>query len=241
MAEETGLISGRILNRNGGASKADWDGIARWEPTQGILWVHLDYTLAPAVKWLNESSGLSPQTVKALTALDPIPESWFTDNDITFVLRGVNLNQGAIPEEMVSIRGWLDQNRIITTRHRNILSIADLRDQMQAGIVPESSIEFLTALIDRITTRMENIVEGIVKGITLPPQNAQLEQIIQKSQKMLKFLPGQKIAVSKLHESYCKLIRPEDKFKLEELSFRINRYVGDLTATIKRANDLQGM
>ena len=56
--EDIGLIHAFLFDGSGGGRELGWDEINNWSLDQGILWVHLSYTSAEAIKWLEEGSGL---------------------------------------------------------------------------------------------------------------------------------------------------------------------------------------
>ena len=62
---------------------------------------------------------------------------------------------------MVSIRLYISTHLIISTRKRDILSVAEIIDILKKGIGPKSSSEFLTELIYRVTDRMEDVINQI--------------------------------------------------------------------------------
>jgi zinc transporter len=65
-------------------------------------------------------------------------------------LRGVNLNKNSEPQDMVSIRVWIDQERIITIQRRNMRAISDIREQIELGKTIKNSGEFLYNLLYQI-------------------------------------------------------------------------------------------
>ena len=65
------------------------------------LWLHLDYTIEEARCWLVDKSGIDPIILESLIAEDTRPRSFVHGNGLLVILRGVNLNPGAVPEDMV--------------------------------------------------------------------------------------------------------------------------------------------
>jgi len=63
------LIHGYLLDGKGGGNALDWDAIDTWTPDKGLLWVHLDSTVAESSSWLMEKSGMDPLICESL--LDP--------------------------------------------------------------------------------------------------------------------------------------------------------------------------
>ena len=54
-----GLILAYILDGAGGGRKVGWEEINSWQPEQGVLWVHLNYSVPEVQKWLSGKSGFS--------------------------------------------------------------------------------------------------------------------------------------------------------------------------------------
>ena len=75
------------------------DEASRHLPKDGLLWVNLDYTLDSSLDWLKQQSYLSEVVVEILTSEDPRPRSFVANDALVVVMRGVNMNPGADPED----------------------------------------------------------------------------------------------------------------------------------------------
>lgn len=161
MNEPTGFLFAYCLDGKGGGDSIGLAGARKWTPGEGTLWVHLDYNEPAAINWLEKDSGIDPLMQEALRASETRPRCLVFKDAMLVILRGVNLNQGAEPEDMVSIRFWLEENRIITMRHRKVMAIEDLRRAVEDGSGPAGSGEFLEALSDRLVTRMGDVIADV--------------------------------------------------------------------------------
>ena len=141
------LLHALLLDRKGGATAVEPADIEKWRPEDGLLWLHLDVAESPPYEWLHGALGLEFSIVEALTAEETRPRSLNVGDGLLAVLRGVNMNPGDDPEDMVSIRMWIEQDRIVSTRRRRLLSVQDLREQLEQGTGPTTSGEFLYELI----------------------------------------------------------------------------------------------
>ena len=150
-----------ILDGTGGAKFVDASSVAGWTKDQGVLWVHLDVNDDASRLWLAEHGGLDSTIVESLLADETRPRSYSTDHGLLTVLRGVNTNPGEDPEDMVSVRLWIEPDRIISTRRRRLLSIVDTRDSLEKGVGPETSGGFMAALTGRMADRIGDFVDGI--------------------------------------------------------------------------------
>jgi len=168
MASKTpdGLLHALLLDRNGGASPLAPADIEKWRPEDGLLWLHLDVNEKLPVKWMRASLGLDRVVVEALNADETRPRSLNIGDGLLTVLRGVNMNPGEDPEDMVSIRLWIERDRIVSTRRRKLLSVQDLREQLEQGQGPKTSGEFLAALIGRLADRIGGFFDTIEENLS---------------------------------------------------------------------------
>jgi len=135
MAVEDGLICAYALDGQGGGREVGWPEIQGWRAGDGLLWAHLDRTGRESRRWLREDAGLDPVLAAGLLAEDVRPRELPVDAALLVALRGVNLNPGADPEDMVAVRIWLEQTRVVILRHRRLIAINDLREAL-AGAPP---------------------------------------------------------------------------------------------------------
>lgn len=159
-----GLIAAYRLDGRGGGSEIGWDEI-RADPmgdrVKGDIWVHLDRTGTKARQWIEGGARLPASAVRAM--LEPDPRSRFTyypagdglPEGVVFVLRGLNFNENDDPEDMVSVRLWIDRNRVITTRKREIMAVEDRRQALLQGRGPKESVDVLLGINESLLSRLE--------------------------------------------------------------------------------------
>ncbi len=149
MDTESGLVFACTLNGDGGAHALTWEDVKSWSNEQGPLWVHLDRVGTDSQQWLKQGSGLDPLVAEALLEEETRPRIMVLDDSLFLTLRGVNLNPGENPEDMISIRLYIDANRIVSVRHRPLMTIRDIRTTLDANKSPKNSGDCLTVLTDR--------------------------------------------------------------------------------------------
>lgn len=104
--DERGLIYGYVLNGRGGGRRVGRNQIAVLDllPEES-LWLHWDRGVPEAQAWLRDSAGLSEFACDLLLEEATRPRLLDLGAESLLVfLRGVNLNPGAEPEDMVSLR-----------------------------------------------------------------------------------------------------------------------------------------
>lgn len=132
--ETEGLVSAIILDGKGGGRFGGWDEVRRWSSDEGILRLHLDYMSEATQQWLREESGLDLLTIEALTAEETRPRCFPHGDGMLVILRGVNLNPGADPHDMVSARAWIEPARIIAVRHRRVMAMENVHQTREQVI-----------------------------------------------------------------------------------------------------------
>ena len=162
VADEKGLLFACRLDGNGSATMMTWAEIQSWRPEEGPIWVHLDRKSPNVANWLSShSGGLSQPTINALLAAETRPRVFHGNKGTVAILRGINLNDDADPEDMISLRLWCDGKRVISLRNRKVMSLRDVLAQLldQAN-GPATAAELFERLISRLVLRMSETVSG---------------------------------------------------------------------------------
>ncbi len=240
-----GLILAYILDGEGGGRMIGWDGIDTWAPKQGLLWIHLNYSIPKVQAWLNEKSGLDEVICNALTEEDSRPRCTLFKEGLLLGLRGVNLNPGADPEDMVGIRIWFEKDRIISTRRRRLLSITDIQTVIDDGEGPESIGDFLVQIAGRIMERMRHVIDDLEDTIadleerilTAESQllRSQLGALRREAISLRRYLTPQREALSRLLTEKIPWLDESNRIGLREVYDKLARYIEDLDEARDRA------
>jgi zinc transporter len=159
--EGDGLICAYLLDGRGGGTVMDWTQIDGWQPSDGVLWVHLNRTGEESAKWLRDRAGIAPSICETLLTEESRPRVTRLGDALLVILRGANFNPGADPEDMVGVRLWLDGSKIITVRFRRLMAVNDVREELEAGHGPSGPGDFLVRVTDRLTDRVTPVVHEI--------------------------------------------------------------------------------
>ncbi len=245
MTNDQGLVFGFLLDGKGGGKQLDFSQVREWNPAEGTLWVHLDYTSEDSKGWLLKESGIDDFIVESLIMEETRPRSLVHKGGMLLILRGVNMNPGADPADMISIRLWIEDNRIITMRHRRVMAIEDLRRAIETGSGPAGPGPFLEELCDRLVERMGAViadVDDLVDGLEdelLTEQSYKLRQKIANIRRntiaMRRYLAPQRDVMARLYNEKAEWLDDTDRMRLREISDRVARYVEDLDAVRDRA------
>lgn len=244
-----GLINAYILDGEGGGRRVGWKEIQEWTPTAGLLWVHLNLSAPEAQRWIKEESQLEDVVGDALLAEESRPRITGFDDGLLLALRGVNLNPGADPQDMVSLRIWAEKSRIITTRRRKLLSVADLRSAIEKGKGPRTSGEFLEDAADRLMYYMGTVINELedkmadLEEAVLTAESHELRpklaSIRRDAINLRRYMAPQREAISRLQSEKISWLTDEDRVRLREVYDHLTRYLEDLDAGRERAAVIQ--
>lgn len=245
MSNATGLLHAFVLDGRGGAQRLDWDGVARWRPDDGVLWLALDYTVPDAAAWLESSSGIEPLMREALTGDDPRPRALALGEDLMLIIRGINQNVGSQPEDMISLRMWVEPQRIITMRHRVSRSLQAVADAVAAGRGPLDGGDLTASLVEHVVEHVAQRVDLLSDDIAgceeqaITESGADLRALLADHRRraiaLRRFLGPQREALAKLSQTVQPWFGPSHRSRVVEQADRLTRSVEELDAARDRA------
>lgn len=244
-----GLVHARLLDGSGGARTLTWSEVSGWRPEDGLLWLHFDFTAAGARGWIAEESGLDPMIAAALLSQETRPRVAAVGDGLLMALRGVNLNPGADPEDMVSIRLWVEGTRIISTRMRVLLSVDDILQALAAARGPADCGSLLIALTQGLTSRMGAVIDHIEEAIAEleeqvvsgDPRGLREEIAALRRQVIVlrRYLAPQREAMARLQSEPVSWLGDKQRLRLREVGDQLIRHIEDLDAVRERAGVVQ--
>ena len=249
MAEPSGLIHAKLLNGTGGASDVPWPEAEGWTGEPGCLWLHFNYEEPECRDWLVNRSGLNDIASAALITPETRPRAINRGDNLLLALRGVNLNPGSEPDDMVSLRLWTDGRKVISTRKRRLQSTEDVLEDLANGAGPRSAVELLVAWIDRITWRMSGTVDNLEEQVDALEERAlsgeltglrsELSVLRKQCLVIRRYLAPQREAMNRLISEPISWIDELNRLRLREINDRLIRHIEDIDAVRERASMAQ--
>lgn len=204
-------------------------------------WLHLDASEPGASTWISEHLPfLDPHAQAALLHPATRPRVTEIDHGLLAVFRGVNLNEGADPEDMVSVRCYAHKERIVTVSLRRVRALEDIAAACEAGQGPTSPGAFLALLADNLTGRIEQFTGALMEQLdtleeaVLSEANPELrQQIINMRMRSVifhRYVVPQRDAVSDFLSLDKHLLDKHSRRQAEETRQRLARVAEDLVA-----------
>ncbi len=246
----TPLICAYALDRQGGGRALDWSEARRMQGSHETpVWIHLQRDAPGAREWLERESGLDDILCDALLSDESRPRCDSTGDEMLVSLRGVNLNPGADPEDMVALVLWANGLRIITVRRRRIMAIDAIRQAIDKGTGPRSCgdlvaqiadglVERMGPVIDQLEEEVDTLEEAIIEGRSEGVRYA-IAELRRSAIGLRRYISPQREAMARLQALQLGWLAPTDLRLLREVADRILRYVEDLDAARERAQVAQ--
>jgi zinc transporter len=250
MSESDGLIFAVVFDGRGGGREIDWDAIAAWTPADGTLWVHINTDGARANDWVRTKSGVAPAVADTLLQPgDHRPRVQAGERTMLAILRGVNFNPGADPEDLIGLHMWLEERLIVTVRRRRVRSGQTIRERLAEGKGPRDAgaflvmmsgllLEPLADLVEQIDEKIDEIEEALVQE-AYDDIRGPLRQARQLAIVLRRYLSPQRDALAKLATVETAWLSEENRAYIREIADSTMRYVEDLDSLRERASVIQ--
>ena len=239
------LLAYRFDGKGGGDAIAS-DTISEQVKDDQLAWLHLDANHPETRTWLeNEISYLDPFVVEALLVEETRPRMSQIGDGVLLILRGVNLNENSDPEDMVSIRLWIDKHRIISLRRRKLKAVLDIERKIKVGKGPRDAGQFICMLTSRLFERMEPVLTALdeatdnIEETVLESADTSLREGIVGVRKQAimfrRYMAPQRDAIGQLRSADLDWLEDLNKRHLQENYNHVIRYVEDLDTIRERA------
>ena len=218
------------------------------EPVTGsaFLWLHINLNEPGAREALNALE-LDPHLTSALLTSEARPRSRVHGEGVLLNLRGVNLNPGAEPDDMISLRVYMSERVFISLQGRSLRAVRDLLESIKQG--RQGSLSGPSALIALLILRLIDRAEPVVGELNerldeLEEQllaqehrnaRAELAQLRRSAIVLRRYLAPQRDALNTLALESLPWLRQRDRVNIREGSERVSRLAEELDAMRDRA------
>lgn len=243
--DESSLFCAYLLDGKGGGKKIPLNEVESWSPEQGLLWMHFDGNKKDTAPWLLEKANLDSIIVDALITEDTRPRFLqMTSEGFLLILKGINVHPKAQPEDMISIRIWLEKTKIISVCRHHMWSVSELEKLISLKAGPKNSASFIVQTAKLLLDRMEPLIDELdseMDAVELSFQNhnealfSKISDIRISATTVRRYLLPQKEAIANLQTIDIEWFDKKYKRFIREHLDRTYRFLEDLELVRDRA------
>ncbi|WP_371396282.1 zinc transporter ZntB [Fretibacter rubidus] len=216
-----------------------------YHPPKGhYVWLHFDALHADTRTWLTADVDVDNVATRTLLADDSRPRTIVHDDAILMNLRGVNLNPGAAPEDMVGIRFFIQEDRVISVERRPLRATRDMAERLQRHNAPVTTGTFLANFALMLTERMNPTIIEINEQVDAleeqidDPKNwldvSKLSELRRESILLRRYMAPQRDALNSLTLQNVDFITDDDRLRVREAADQATRVNEELDAVRER-------
>jgi len=228
------------LDGKGGVTSIDYDDkVTCDEP----CWLHLDYAHPASAEWLTTTPLLPDAVREALSGESSRPRVSKVGEGTMITLRSINFNANSRPDQLVTIRVYMTDKLIVSTRHRKVYSIDQVVNDLQTGSGPTNSGNWLVEISDALTDHASEFIEDLHdKIIDLEdslleqqvPERGQLALIRKQLIVLRRYMAPQRDVFSRLASDRLPWMNDDDRRRMQDIADRLGRGLDDLDGSIAR-------
>lgn len=242
-------VAAFAFDGKGGVNKCDIESIESAKVAQsGFTWTEIRRD-SPQAAELLENSKVDRFVIDALTAEETRPRCTLHGEGALLFLRGVNLNPGADWEDMVSVRLWIEEHRVIGVWVEPVLAIRDIFDAMEQNRAPVSVGDLLARIALRLAFRAEPTIAALNERIDDLEEmdivdeagevRRDLADIRRTSIGLRRYMHPQRDALTTLEIEDLHWLSNRDRSRIREAADRVTRLGEELDSIRDRAQVLR--
>jgi zinc transporter len=245
-----GFLHGFAIDRQGRAKPLPnrvSDVSAENEEDDGCwLWLALDRREPGVEHWLAAGGGLERHVAEALAEEATRPRCLAAPNGALVILRGIDTNPKSQPTDLISVRVWIEQNRVITLQACKIGALDRLREQYEKGAGPRSPGHLVAALATQLVEALRGALDHCEEEMDRLEDESHTGRVGQLRRRLIavrhaivplrRYLAPQRDALVSLRGARLDWLDDWWRSHSHELADEVSRYIEDLVAIKETGN-----
>lgn len=242
----TGIVHAWSISKSGKGTAVSRDSFE--EPLdEGYLWYHFDRNDPATQALFTKDEGVDSIATQTLLAADTRPRTIVRGQDVLINLRGVNLNEGADPEDMIPLRFFIQSGRVVTCNGKPLKAIGDMVERLKSQTVSKTPggfiASFALALIERMTPTITGLNEQVdeLEELVENEDNTKYDmargrvaELRRQAILLRRYLAPQKDALTALSQQQLPWINADDQLRLRDAADQATRVAEELDAVRER-------
>lgn len=212
------------------------------------FWIHVTDPNEAVFQLLRKNKDIPNSIIESLLAEETRPRSVVVENGLMLILRGVNLNLGASPSDMVSLRIWITEKGMITISPREVRAVLDTENDLKTTPIATpldclmNLIWYIFSHIEDETYELEGLLDKLEAEIDTSSVAEAQKIVVDIRQQVISFrryLMPQRDAILRLPAEKLSWLPQKQSMEFKDYGDNMSRYVEDLYAARERAGVLQ--
>lgn len=218
-------------------------------PEGSWQWSHWNLKAEATRHWILTGAGLPPLAAEELIDPETRPGVAKIENGVMLTLRGVNLNEGAEPDLMLSLRLWIEPGRVISVRSERIFAVDAVRRQADDGTAWPTQGALVAEIVEGLTERTATVVEQLEEQVDefelleiaehTDPLRSDVTDLRRDVVNLKRFLVPQRDALAKFSAMSFDWLSHDDRQEFSLINEELGRVVDMLAAVRERAMIIQ--
>jgi len=242
----TGILHAWKIDSNGEASPAALDDFD--DPLkEGYYWYHFNRDDPATQALFDADERVDVIATRTLLASDTRPRTMLRGKDVLINLRGVNLNPGEEPEDMIPLRFFIQQGRVISCNSRSLKAVGDMVERLESQTVSKTPggfiASFALAIIERMAPTITDLneqvddLEQLIEGTDRHRHDQARPKVAELRREAImlrRYLAPQKDALISLSQQQLPWINADDQLRLRDAADQATRVAEELDAVRER-------
>lgn len=238
------IAAWQLDGAGGGVKLVDLEACRKADP-DAPLWMHVIRSEEEAPHFLQCMPGTPDVVQKALFAEDTRPRCDLYSSGVLLNLRAVNVNPAADPTELLAVRIWATDKRMISLRRHKIGAVEQIRKEVAKGIGPQSIAQIIVSLSERLADEMAGrleLLEDRFEVLEDDESALNADNVAELRKEVVayrRFIDPQLAAITKLANTQLSWFSEVDRNGLRHVADMVARQREQLEALRERASILR--
>ena len=159
------IIHAYLLDNQNHPTQITWDDISSNHLSEKSYWLHLDGNHTPVQDWLKNESKIDPHIIEIMLSKQTRARFVAGENGFLIVLKAINQRPHGSPEDMASIRIYVEKNRIITFCLKNVLNFPILDKKLSQNGLSITPFGIMIQIANELFSNLEEVIEALDEEI----------------------------------------------------------------------------
>ncbi len=238
------LIFAKMLDGLGGSS--NYSSLQDLPVDAQPLWLHFDANHPEALSAIQSfAPEIDEYSLSAIFDAEARPRTLALDSGVLIILRGINHNEGEEPEDMMAIRMWVTDNKLISLRYRKSKALMQVAESLDSKRGPKTIGDTVTQISAAVFSLIENSINNLDEQIDLlesevldePTRRLRIDiaEIRKSAIKLRRYIAPQKEAISQLRYAEVSWLSTKNLRRMQEAQDTLLRAIEELDSIRERA------